>query len=155
VENEIRFHCAIEHVAGNSVFIVERTEWERIVDESGEPIRLLDVPAPISGLVKVAAHVMTAGSGIYNANPGIDVVRSDPHDKPYVYNIYHYTVLEHFESASIYQESLKVAHIEETKELNEFIQAHIFVVGPYQENNHWVEEIPEHIKKAKLKNNSH
>lgn len=147
-----RFKFALEHVADNSVFIVDRTEWERMVDESGEPIRIENVPPTLSGLVSVSAHVMTAGSGIYNPSPGMDVVRLDPNDAPYIYNIYHYTVMEHFSSASIYQQVLTVAQIEGSAELDKFIQDHVFVVGPYREdNNHWVEEIPKHIKNAKQK----
>ncbi|MBN2267138.1 MAG: hypothetical protein JW725_02235 [Candidatus Babeliaceae bacterium] len=122
-----------------------------MVDESGEPIRIESVPPALSGLVSVSAHIMTAGSGIYNPSPGMDVVRHDPNDSPYIYNIYHYTVMEHFPSASIYPQVLKVAQIEANPELDEFIQKHVFVVGPYREDNHWVEEIPEHIKNAKQK----
>lgn len=151
MENEDRLKYALEHVTDKSVFIVKRVEWGRIVDESGEPIKLANVPSPISGLVSMADHVMTAGSGIYNPYPGIDVVRIDPADKPYIYNIDHYTVMESFASAPLYQEALKVARIEETEELNEYIQSHVFVVGPFREGNHWVEEIPKHIREAKQK----
>ncbi|MBI5354366.1 MAG: hypothetical protein HZB50_17130 [Chloroflexi bacterium] len=151
MENKDRFQYALEHITDKSVFIVERIEWERIVDKSGEPVKLANVPQPISGLVTMAAHVMTAGSGIYNPSPGIDVIRSDPKDTPYIYNIDHYTVLENFVSAPLYQEALKVARIEETEELNEYIQSHIFVVGPFREDNHWVEEIPKQIREAKQK----
>ena len=151
MENKDRLQYALEHVTDKSVFIVERIEWERIVDESGEPIKLANVPSPISSLVSMAAHVMTAGSGIYNPSPGIDVVRFDPADKPYIYNIDHYRVLENFVSAPLYQEALKVARIEETEELNKYIQSHVFVVGPFQEDNHWVEEIPKQIREAKQK----
>jgi hypothetical protein len=94
---------------------------------------------------------MAAGSGIYNPSPGIDVVRLDQADKPYIYNIDHYTVLEHFASSPIYQEALRVARIDENEELAEFIQSHVFVVGPYSDDNHWVEEIPQHIREAKHK----
>jgi hypothetical protein len=94
---------------------------------------------------------MAAGSGILNSSPGIDVVRSDPYDKPFIYNIDHYTVFEHVTSTPVYLEALRVARIEETKELNEFIQSHVFVVGPYREENHWSEEIPRYIKEAKQK----
>jgi len=151
MENENRLKYALEHVTDKSVFIVERVEWERIVDESGEPIKLANVPLPISGLVSMAAHVMAAGSGICNPSPGIDVVRHDPADKPYIYNIDHYTVMENFASAPLYHEALNVANIEGTEELNEYIQSHVFVVGPFREGNHWVEEIPKNIQEAKQK----
>jgi len=149
-ENRIKF--ALRHVAKNSVFIVGRTEWERMVDESGEPIRIESVPPALSGLVSMSTHIMTAGSGIHNPSPGMDVVRHGPKDAPYIYNIYHYTVMEHFSTAPIYQQVLEVAQIEATPELDEFIQNHVFVVGPYrEENKHWFEEIPKHIKNAKQK----
>jgi len=99
----------------------------------------------------MAANVMTAGSGIYNPSPGIDVVRYDPNDAPYIYNIDHYTVIELIASTSLYQKALKIARIEENEELNEYIQSHVFVVGPFREGNHWVEEIPIQIREAKLK----
>lgn len=51
MENKDRFEYALEHITDKSVFIVERIEWERIVDESGEPVKLANVPQPISGLV--------------------------------------------------------------------------------------------------------
>jgi hypothetical protein len=149
--NICRLQYALEHITNKTVFIVERNHWEVIVDESGKPIKFENVPSPISGLVSMAAHVMTAGSGIINPSPGIDVVRLDPADEPYIYNVDHYTVLEHFNSAPLYQQALRVAQIEETDELNEFINSHVFVVGPYQNDNHWVEEIPEHIREAKSK----
>jgi hypothetical protein len=151
MKNKDRFQYALEHITDKSVFIVKRIEWERIIDENGEPVKLANVPQPISSLVTMAAQVMTAGSGIYNPSPGIDVVRSDPKDKPYIYNIDHYTVFENIISAPLYQEALKVAQIEETEALNEYIKSHIFVVGPFREDNHWVEEIPKHIRDAKQK----
>jgi hypothetical protein len=151
MEDKDRIKFALEHVADKSVFIVERVEWEKIVDERGEPIKLSYVPPPISPLVSMASHVMTAGSGIYNPSPGIDVVRLDEKDQPYIYNIDHYTVFEHFVSDPLYHQALQVAQVKETDELDEFVQDHVFVVGPYREDNHWVVDIPEHIKKAKHK----
>jgi hypothetical protein len=154
MEDQDRLSYALEHVAGKSVFIVDRVDWARIVDESGEPIKLAEVPTPLSGLTSMSAHVMTAGSGIYNASPGIDVVRFDPADEPCVYNIDHYTVLEHFVSSPLYPEALRVARVQVSNELADFIQSHVFVVGPYRLDNHHVEEIPENIRKAKRKNTS-
>jgi hypothetical protein len=151
MEDKDRIKFALEHVADKSVFIFERVEWERIVDENGEPTKLEDVPPAIYPLVSMASHVMTAASGIYNPSPGIDVVRSDPGDKPYIYNIDHYTVFEHLACDPLYHEALKVAGVEATEELDKFVQDHVFVVGPYCQDNHWVVDIPEYIKKARQK----
>lgn len=151
MDYENRFLYALEKVTDKSVFIVEQVDWEKIVDSNGEPIKLRKVPASISGLLSMASLVMAAGSGIYNPAPGIDIVRFDPSDAPYVFNIDHYTVFENFTNASHYQDSLRVARIEESEELNKYIQLHVFVVGPYQQDDHWVEEIPRQIREAKYK----
>ena len=119
MEDEGRLQFSLEHVTHNSVFIVERTDWEQLIDISGEPVKLASIPSPITGLVSMASHVMAAGSGIYNSSPGIDVVRHDLADEPYIYNIDHYTVLENLLSTPLYQEAIKVARIEETEELNQ------------------------------------
>lgn len=146
-----RFHYALEKITDKSVFIIEQADWERIVDSNGEPVKLGKVPVSISGLISMASLVMAAGSGIYNPAPGIDIVRSDPSDAPYVFNIDHYTVFENFSNASHYQDVLRVAQIKESEELNQFIQAHVFIVGPYQLDDHWVAEIPRKIREAKYK----
>ena len=70
---------------------------------------MVNVPPPSSGLVSMAANVMTAGSGICNPSPGIDVVCLDLKDEPYIYNIDHYTVFEQFTSTELYHEAFKVA----------------------------------------------
>jgi hypothetical protein len=59
---------------------------------------------------------------------------------PYIYNIDHYTVFENFIEHPLYLEALKVAQVEKTIELDEFVQDHVFVVGPYRDDNHWVQE---------------
>jgi hypothetical protein len=149
--NNNRFQFALDHVLDKSVVTVERDKWEQMIDENGEVIKLINVPLDISRLNSMAAHVMTAGSGIHNSSPGIDVVRYDPADKPYIYNIDHYTVFENFTSSPLYQKVLEVACIEASDELFEFIEAHVFIVGPYKEDNHWVKEIPIQIREARSK----
>jgi hypothetical protein len=152
MENEIRISYAIEHVMDNSVFIVDWKDWEQLVYKNGEPTKFSDIPLPISGLMSMASNVMTAGSGTNNLDPGIDVVREDAADYPDVINIDHYTVFEHFNNSLMYEDVLRVAMVVETEELDEFIGTHVFVVGPYKDDDHHLKEIPERIKNAKLNN---
>jgi len=151
MENEIRINYAIEHVMDKSVFIVDWNDWEQLVDENGEPTKFSDVPLPISGLISMASNVMTAGSGIDNLDPGIEVVRKDPADYPDIINIDHYTVIEHFDNSPMYEDVLRVAGVVVTEELNEYIGTHVFVVGPFKNDDHHLKEIPERIKNAKLR----
>jgi hypothetical protein len=146
-----RIKCAIEHVMDKTVFIVEMSEWKSRIDDNGEPVIFSSLPGPLSGLASMASHVMTAGSGISNPNPGIDVIRNDPADSPDFINIDHYKVLEDFATSHYYQDALRIAGVDETEELSGYIQSHIFVVGPYKENNHHVPDIPKSIRDAKHK----
>ena len=146
-----RINCAIEHVMDKTVFIVEISEWKNRIDDKGEPVIFTTLPDPLSGLASMASHVMTAGSGIINSNPGIDVIRYDPADTPDVINIDHYQVFEDFATSQFYKDALKIAGVVETEELSNYIQSHIFVVGPYKEINHHLPDIPKSIRDAKHK----
>ena len=92
----ILVQCALQRIEGKSVITLPREEWHHLVLPSGEPTRFKEVPRPLGGLMRMAAHVITAGSGVANPDAGIDVVRYDPDDAPYIYNIDHYTVIENF-----------------------------------------------------------
>ena len=152
MDNIIRIQFALEHIMDNSVMIVPREDWHNLVLSDGEPTELIEVPQPLKGLMSMAARVITAGSGIVNPSPGIDVVRYDPRDAPYIYNIYHYIVIENFPLHPQYHEALTTAGVKESEELRSALLNNAFVVGPYEiDGQHWSKEIPEGIKNARQK----
>jgi hypothetical protein len=80
------------------------------------------------------------------------VVRHDPRDAPYVYNIDHYRVLENLQLHPEYEKVITLAHVEDSEELREALSKNVFVVGPYRlADHHWVTEIPAQIANAKSK----
>jgi len=146
-----RIEFALEHVTDKSVMTIESVDWRNLVTSDGAPTEIIETSPPLTALMSMATRVITAGSGIFNPDPGIDVVRYDRKDAPYIYNIDHYTVIENFPNHPQYQRALAVAGVEDSQELRQALLEHVFVVGPYQLDHHWVEEIPEQIKNAKRK----
>jgi hypothetical protein len=151
MDTTLRIKYALEHIEGRSVVAIKAGSWRELVVESGDPTKLIKTPKALGGLMNMAAQVITVGSGIINPDPGIDVVRHDPRDAPYVYNIDHYTVIENLPLHPQYHRVLEVAAVEENNELNSVLAQHVYVVGPYRRGDHWVQEIPERIRDARTR----
>ena len=148
--NEIkRIEYAIERVMNASVITLSRQDWENLVNS--EPTKINLAPKEMKGFFLPASLVSVVGSGIYNPSPGLDVVRYDPTDSPYVYNIDHYRVLEQFSKDPNYQRVVSMAGVKDSDILQATFLENVFIVGPYHIDNHWCEEIPKAIKKAKPK----
>ena len=146
-----RIGFALAHVLGKSAAIFARDEWEKLICPSGEPTIVTEVPKPIDGVLHDATVVTVTASGLVNPSPGIDIVRFDPEDAPYIYNTDHYTVIENLTSHKDYARVLSVANIQDNTLLRKTLQENVFVVGIYKDDTHWKDEIPAHIKHAKNK----
>jgi hypothetical protein len=118
---------------------------------NGEPTRVSEVPEPFSGITQTASIVAVTACGFCNPNSQIELVRFDAKDKPYVYNIDQYTVIQTLNLHPRYQEILSVAGIQENKELSNFLRENVLIIGPDRPDYHWVKDLPEHIKNAKIK----
>ncbi len=104
---------------------------------------------PIQAVAHQATVVAIAGSGIANPQPGIDVVRYDGGDRPFVYNIDHYQVVESLPSHPQYEAIVRKAGVQSTRDVRQFMADHVFVIGPERRDDHWVKEIPAQIAAAK------
>lgn len=147
--NRVKF--ALKHAMCKSVIAIDSDDWYSLVMSDGAVTEIEEVPSSLHGLVSMTTKVVAAASGIINPDPGIDVVRYDPDDKPYIYNIYHYTVIENLPNHPEYPKALAIAGVEDEPELKQTLLDHVFIVGPYHLSDHWSKKIPEHIMKAKLK----
>ena len=131
--------------------ILDRADWHRLILPSGEVTKLAEVPGPISGVTKTASTVAVTACGFANPDPRIELVRYDARDTPNIYNIDRYTVIQTLNLHPKYGEILSVAGVQENEELSNFLQNNILVIGPDRPDYHWVRELPEHIKYAKIK----
>jgi hypothetical protein len=122
-----------------------------LVDFQGEPTIIENIPKSISSLVSMSSKIIATASGIINENPGIDVIRYDPKDFPFVYNTDHYIVFEDFYNSPYLKDSIRISGIKESDNLIDFLKSKVLVVGPYQDKNHWIKEIPIFIQNGKRK----
>ncbi len=146
--DRIRFF--FQHVEGHSVVTIMRSDWNQLVLSDGSPTHLEELPLKIGGVAKDAEVAAIAASGIANPSPGIDVVRKDLDDDPYIYNTDHYTVVEDLPKHPQYAGILKKTGLEETEELKSTLESWVWLVGPQRiDGVHWSKEIPDYIKNAK------
>lgn len=148
-----RIAYSLSHHHVKTVTIFSRDDWNTLVLESGEPTFLARPPAPLENVVEQASVVAIAASGQINPDPGVDVVRRDSKDAPYVYNLDHYKVVENLQQHPQYGSICDSAGLTQTEELDATLERHVFIVGPFDKDHpgHWAEDIPGHIANAKKK----
>lgn len=148
-----RIGYSLGHHEGKTVMIFSRDDWETLVHESGEPTSLTQPPAPLEKVIEQASVVAIAASGQINPDPGVDVVRRDSKDAPYVYNLDHYKVVENLQQHPQYDRILDTTGRPQTDDLDATLKEHVFIVGPFNKDHpgHWAEDIPGHIANAKKK----
>ncbi len=133
-----------------AVRALPRNDWDALVRADGTPTVLDDAPAPLDGVSRDAHLTCAAASGVLNPDPGIDLIRYDPDDHPYIYNIDHYLVIEDITAHPRYAEFLDAAGVEDSALLRQELGKWVYTVGPQKlPDHHWSVEIPKHIRDAK------
>ena len=146
-----RIKFAMAHLERKSAVSFNRIDWIRLVGESGESTHIDETPQPLTNVMEDACVMAVAASGTCNPDPGIDVVRYDPRDAPYIYNIDHYTVIENLVDHPDYKTFIQLSNIHDSEGLRQLLRNNVFIVGPKKLYHHHVKEIPKHIKNAKSK----
>jgi hypothetical protein len=148
--NKIRYY--MKYHFEHSVIAISATEWSTLVESDGQPTLVEEVPNQISAVLSEAEVVVVAASGISNPNPGIDLVRKDIKDAPYIYNTDHYMVIERLPSHPAYSRILGGAGVEDSPELQETLNSRVWIIGPERDpEHHWATEVPKHIRNARKK----
>src|SRR6266545_8260123 len=130
-----RIRFALERVTDNSVHILARPDWQSRVLDNGEPTRMR-LPVELENVERDARVVMVAGSGIVNADPGMDVVREDEGDAPEVFNTDHYSAIENLVEHPHFPNVLRVAGVADSPELRAGLNQSVFLIGPKRLPNH-------------------
>jgi hypothetical protein len=96
--------------------------------------------------------VIAVASGIANQSPGLEIVRRDPADAPFIYNTDHYTVIENLTGHPEYLTFVRRAGVQDSIELRSAIDSWVWILGPTRDRAvHWSKEIPGYIRDAKEK----
>ena len=149
MSDPLRLRYFMESHFGHSVITVNFQEWRNLVRHDGRPTKLERVPEKLSGVMHNAEIVAIAASGISNDRPGIEIVRRDRKDDPFIYNTDHYTVIERLSEHPDFVTIAKRAGVSASSELSKTLDSWVWIVGPERDPlNHWAEEIPEFIKRA-------
>lgn len=117
-------------------------QWEAQVTRDGSPVNLVELPQPLEGLTKQANYLGAIASGC-QSNPGVEIIRLDPKDHPFIYNIDHYRVIERLPDHPDYQKLLHHARVDDSEELRRILDSWIFLLGPEKTSDHWREKLPE------------
>mgnify|MGYP006168154507 CR=1 FL=1 len=151
-----RLEYATQHILNRNVMTMPRSDWESLIREDGKPTQVTSLGSPFQGVMHDAQVVAIAASGYHNTDPGIDIVRHDEKDAPYVHNTDHYTVCQTLTLHSDYDAIANTAGVADSPQLRECLNEYVFVVkrNPGEFSDHWSIELPERIRNAREKGSS-
>jgi hypothetical protein len=147
-----RLRYFLHHNFKSSVVTINFQDWDKMVRVDGATTRLERIPAKLSGVLKSAEIVVAVASGIANPSPGIDIVRKDPRDAPFIFNTDHYIVVEKLTQHPDYLSFVRRAGVQDSEDLRSALESWVWIIGPKRDPEiHWSKEIPEYIHNAKEK----
>ena len=89
--------------------------------------------------------VIAVASGIANQSPGLEIVRRDPADAPFIYNTDDYTVIENLTGHPEYLTFVRRAGVQDSIELRSAIDLWVWILGPtrdravhYEQGDSWI-----------------
>ncbi|MBK1830778.1 hypothetical protein JIN77_08575 [Verrucomicrobiaceae bacterium R5-34] len=144
-------YYALNYIKNKSVASMAYGDWARLVRDDGAITELAELPQAIANPKLEASTLVSVASGIAVPDPGMDVLRYDRKDDPYFINLDHYKIIENLQEHEIYPEVLHVAGMADSAELRYEFQNNIYVIKEPPNNNHWLEDFPQHVLKAKMK----
>ena len=152
-QTKTKLKFAAQNILGRSVMVIPRSDWEKLIREDGQPTQVNSLGAPFANVIHEAQVVAVAASGHQNPDPGIDIVRRDDRDAPYIYNIDHYTVVQTLCIHDAYNAILTKAGVSDSPELQQCLDHNVFVIKqhPTETRDHWSEDFPVRIKNARMK----
>lgn len=149
-DTKCRLLFATKHVLKRSVMMMQLSDWESLIREDGVPTQVNSLGKELQSVIDDAQVVAIAASGCCNPDPGIDIVRHDECDAPYVHNIDHYTVCQNLAQHSQYAQIANTAGVTNSPELQQCLSKYVFVVKqtPDETADHWTIDLPERVKNA-------
>lgn len=144
-----KIYYALRHIEGKAIATMGYADWYRLVRSDGQITELEELPTAIGNVKLQADTIVSVASGIAVPTPGLDVLRYDPQDSPWVINLDHYKIIENLHLHDVYSEALKVAGCQDNALLRSELQNNIYVVKEPPNQNHWMKEFPEYVLQAK------
>ena len=149
-----RFYYALNRIEDKSVATMDYEVWRRLVRPDGKLTELEQLPDTINNPLLAAMTIAAVASGIAVSRPGMDVLRHDPEDAPYIINLDHYTIIENLHLHEVYPEALRVAGLDDTPELRYELENRIYIIKEPPNENHWMQDFPQYVLDAKKRKNA-
>jgi hypothetical protein len=143
-----RIYYALNKIEDKSVATMGYADWRRLVRPDGRLTELEELPSAINNQFLAATTITAVASGIAVPQPGMDVLRYDVRDGPYVINLDHYTIIENIHLHDVYSEALRVAKLEDTPQLRWELQNSVYVIKEPPNENHWMKDFPGYVLDA-------
>jgi hypothetical protein len=144
-----RLYYALRKIHNASVVSFGYADWLRLVRPDGAITELEELPPGLNNPSLAASTLAAVASGIANVQPGMDVLRYDPQDEPYIINLDHYTVIENLHLHPVYPKALKTADVKDSQILRFELQNNVYVIKEPPNDYHWLKEFPDYVLKAK------
>ncbi len=146
-----RIYYALREISDKSVVTFAYSDWIRLVRSDGQLTELEELPPGINNKILDASNIVAVASGIVVSEPGMDILRYDVKDAPYVINLDHYTIFENLHLQDCYSDVLETAGVVDSPELKYELQNNVYVLKEPPNDNHWLKDFPKHILEAKKK----
>src|ERR1051325_6970706 len=144
-----RVYFALRRIEDKSIATFGYADWYRMVRPDGAVTELEQLPPSIRNPSLEASTIVACASGVVYANPGCDVLRYDPADKPFVINLDHYKVVENLHLHPVYPEVLRITKLGDTPQLRFELQNNVYVIKEPPNDHHWLKDFPDFVLKAK------
>ncbi len=137
-----RFRAYFEHLEGNTVLAMGRSEWEAFRVCENRPVRVDVEQTPLRGLMANTQVKATVAEKLSSATSRIAIYRYDTKDVPTPVNVDTYLVLEDLPSQADYQRIVNAASTEDNENFRRFLGEHVFLLKERPGKDHWLPEVP-------------
>ena len=139
-----RFRAYLE--ATNRILLMERTDWDRLVQSDAQFV-LIDIRVtPLRGLAENAVIVGTFAERKMGGLSTLEIWRQDLKDAPLLYNKDTYDVWENIYPYIDYEKIVKSADTDDDPGLRDFLNDYVFIVPKERDAEHHSSELPERCR---------
>ncbi len=145
--NAPRFHSLLQKREGKTVFIIKRSEWERLKIEEGK-LTFLNTNSlalfPFSPILMSDEYLGTVATRD-SEKIKITLYRLDPKDEPTPVNVDSYTIWESIPPKHDIREMIITGDTDYNQNFQDYLTNFIFLVKDSIGDGHWLQELPEEV----------
>lgn len=134
-----RIYHGVELHYGKKCNIMSKQDHVAWIQSGASKLKYDTPPEPLRNVIKEATVVAVHASEMGD----IQIVREHQRDKPCIYNVDRYTVIMNLDLNTAFPLICKKARVRDTPDLRKAFRDYVFIVGPYKDERHQFEKLPE------------